>query len=76
MRIKQSKLWDVQYHWLCDPATKKELQVKWDPGKYNKADYYTKHFPPTHHIRMQKTLFLPDVNTSLKNLRTPARPLQ
>ena len=30
----------------------------WAKGILNKADYYTKHFAPSHHVRMRPTLFV------------------
>ena len=66
----------MRFHWLRDPATKEELQVTWDPDKYNKVDYYTKHFPPKHHVHMRYGLFLLGLNTQYNYLHTPARNLQ
>ena len=49
IRQKRSKTWDMQYNWLCDRATKKELFIYWDKGSNNDADYFTKHHSPVHH---------------------------
>ena len=58
MRIKKSKSWDMRYYWLRDAELLKELVVIWARGTANKADYFTKHFPPSYHVRMRPTLFL------------------
>ena len=75
MRMKKSKSWDMRYHWLRDPVLRQEFIVRWEKGILNKADYYTKHFPPSHHVQMQPTLFVSDkTNCSVENFRfNPAR---
>ena len=60
LKMKRSKSWDMRYFWLRDEDLRKVLRVKWDSGKNIKADYFTKHFPPTYHVRMRPTLFLPE----------------
>ena len=49
MRVKRSKTWDMRYHWLRQQATKKILEVFWDKGTNNEADYHTKHHSPSVH---------------------------
>eukprot|EP00957_Ditylum_brightwellii_P098421 7498453-Ditylum_brightwellii.AAC.1 len=49
MRIKCSKTWDMQHHWLREATVRKALEIYWDKGDNNDADYYTKHHFPTHH---------------------------
>ena len=53
IRVKHSKTWDMRYHWLWDKLAKNILNVFWDRGKNNLADYFTKHHPPAHH-RIQR----------------------
>jgi hypothetical protein len=49
VRMKRSKAFDMRYHWLKDRIAQSQFNLYWAPGKDNKADYYTKHFPPSHH---------------------------
>jgi hypothetical protein len=49
VRMKRSKAFDMRYHWLKDRIAQQQFNLYWAPGKLNKADYYTKHFPPAHH---------------------------
>ena len=49
MRIKRSKTWDMRYHWLRENTTKKLLDIYWDKGSNNNADYHTKHHAPAVH---------------------------
>ena len=79
MRLKRSKSWDMRYHWLRDAALRKYLLVKWAKGILNKADYYTKHFAPSHHVQMRTTLFVrgtvgvSDQNNRIKPARAITR---
>ena len=40
----------MRYNWLRDRTILEQLRIYWDEGKNNNADYFTKHFPPFHHI--------------------------
>ena len=75
MRLKRSKSWDMRYHWLRDAALRKYLLVKWAKDILNKADYYTKHVAPSHHVQMRPTLFVRGTTgvTVEKNRIKPAR---
>ena len=75
MRMKRSKSWDMRYHWLYDPVLRREFIVRWGKGILNKADYYIKHFRPSHHERMRPTLLISEkTNCSIENFRfNPAR---
>ena len=56
MKRKRSKSWDMRYHWLRDRTLQQHLQIYWDRGSNNHADYFTKHHPPIHHrskVRMR-----------------------
>ena len=48
----------MRYFWLQDAELLKELVVMWACGTANKADYFTKHFPPSYHVQMRPMLFL------------------
>ena len=50
IKQRRSKTWDMRWNWLCDKQTHKEVEVYWGPGKYQRANYFTKHHPPSHHI--------------------------
>ena len=71
VRMKRSKAFDMRYHWLKDRIAQKHFNLYWAPGKLNKADYYTKHFPPSHHKaeryqpgRLQEPTHLVNILTS------------
>ena len=49
--IKQhcSKAMDMRFYWVCNRVQQGQFHIYWKPGKYNKADYFTKHHPAAHH---------------------------
>ena len=53
IKPRKSKTWDMRHHWIEDRIKRKEIQLIWKPGKYNRADYFTKHHPPAHHKLMR-----------------------
>jgi len=36
----------MRYYWIEDRIKKQEIQLIWKPGKYSRADHFTKHHPP------------------------------
>ena len=56
---KRSKSWDMRYHWLRDKETQKEINVYWDKGTNNLADYYTKHHTAPYHRKI-RSLYIRD----------------
>ncbi|MGL5937077.1 MAG: Ty1/Copia family ribonuclease HI, partial [Cetobacterium sp.] len=54
-RIKRSKANDMRFYWIQDRVRQGQFIVKWSPGIGNLADYFTKHHPATHHIKMRPT---------------------
>ena len=58
LRLKRSKSWDMRFHWLRDQERRGDLHVFWGKGITNKGDYYTKHFPPSHHRTMRHSHFV------------------
>ena len=58
IRQKQSKAWDMRYHWLRDKSNINEFRYYWDKGEHNEADYFSKHHPPNHHLKMRPKYIL------------------
>ncbi len=50
---KKSKSWDMRYHWVEDRVNDKQLNLHWQPGTQNWADYFTKHHAPLYHQIMR-----------------------
>ena len=51
---RMSKSWDIRYNWLRDRSViQKLLDIYWDKGTNNLADYFTKYHAPAHHKAMR-----------------------
>ena len=69
VRMKRSKAFDMRYHWIKDRIAQKRFLLCWAQGKHNRADYFTKHFPPSHHQKMRLE-YLQEVRTLVSNYIT------
>ena len=58
IKQKQSKAWDMRYHWLRDREILQQIAIYWDKGIRNLADYFTKHFPAKYHKEIRQTYLL------------------
>lgn len=43
----------MRLHWIQDRVIQQQFHIYWDKGTNNKADYPTKHFPPTYHRKIR-----------------------
>ena len=55
IRQKKSKAFDMNIYWIRDRIRQGQFFLFWDKGTNNKADYFTKHFPPKHHKEIRYT---------------------
>jgi hypothetical protein len=69
MRRKLSKSFDMRYWWMKDRINQGQFNLKWAPGKFNLADYFTKHHPPWHHRKMRYK-YLQKLLSALSIMRT------
>jgi hypothetical protein len=53
MRQKLSKSFDMRYWWMKDCIHQRQFDLNWSPGKFNLADYFTKHHLLWHHRKMR-----------------------
>jgi hypothetical protein len=44
---------DMRFYWVQDRVKLGDFAVHWLKGEQNLADYFTKHHPPSHHIKMR-----------------------
>ena len=68
IRQKRSKSWDMRYHWLRDKKHQKNFRYYWARGEDNDADYFTKHHPPKHHLKMRQKYILKNHHTVIAKL--------
>ena len=52
---RRSKAMDMRYYWLKDRVAQKQFFAFWRRGNTNLADYFTKHFPASHHKSIRET---------------------
>jgi hypothetical protein len=55
---------DMRFYWIRDRVRQGQFHVYWKPGKQNKADYFTKHHPITHHRAIRSTYLYAATNPS------------
>lgn len=60
IKQQRSRAMDMRFYWLRDRAAQGQFRIYWAPGAYNLADYFSKHHPPAHHIRMRPKFLLPN----------------
>jgi hypothetical protein len=74
LRQKHSKAFDMRYWWVRDRIKQRQFNLIWEPGKTNRADYFTKHFPPKHHQEQRKIYLHSNSNPQDANVITQLRP--
>jgi hypothetical protein len=57
LKQKRSKAIDMRFYWVKDRVKEGQFLIYWKKGSENDADYFTKHFPPSHH-RVKRSRFL------------------
>ena len=55
IKQKRSKAMDMRFYWIRDRVRQGQFQIYWKPGRANRADYFTKHHPASHHRIMQNS---------------------
>ena len=55
VRQNNSRCFDTGFHCIHDRAKQGQFDVYWKPGPNNKADYVTKHHPPSVHREVRPT---------------------
>jgi hypothetical protein len=53
VKQKKSKAMDMRFYWLRDRVRQNQFHVFWKKGSLNKADYFTKHHPASHHQQIR-----------------------
>ena len=56
---RRTKSMDMRYYWLRCRDSQGQFRFYWKPGPTNKADYYTKHFPASHHVETRPKILTP-----------------
>jgi hypothetical protein len=61
VKQKRSKAIDMRFYWIRDRVRQGHFHVYWRKGSLNRADYFSKHHPATHHQQIRSSyLYSPD----------------
>ena len=61
VKQKRSKAIDMRFYWTRDRVRQKQFLIYWKKGILNKADYFSKHHPASHHQAIRSSyLHCPD----------------
>jgi hypothetical protein len=79
VKQRRSKAIDMRFYWVRDRVRQKQFHIYWVKGSLNKADYFTKHHPATHHRQLRSTyLYEPQASKNyfdcLRNAETNQPP--
>ena len=61
VQVKRSKAMDMRYFWVVDRSEQGHFRIYWDKGLANLGDYFTKHFPASHHRAVRGTYLVTEV---------------
>jgi hypothetical protein len=61
VKQKRSKEVDMRFYWIRDRVRPGQFHVYWGKGSRNRADYFSKHHPTSHHRQLRPVyLYSPD----------------
>jgi hypothetical protein len=49
VKQKRSKAIDMRFYWIRDRVRQGQFKIYWSKGQTNRADYFSKHHPASHH---------------------------
>ena len=55
MKQRRSKAIDMRFYWIRDRVRQGQFIIYWRRGAHNKADYFTKHHPASHHQQIRSS---------------------
>jgi len=53
VKQRRSKAIDMRFHWIRDRVDQGHFEITWAAGTRNKADFFTKSHPTSHHLAMR-----------------------
>ena len=60
IKQRRSKAIDMRFYWIRDREQQDQFRIHWKPGSENRADYFSKHHPPSHHREMRTEYYVTD----------------
>jgi hypothetical protein len=64
VKQKRSKAVDMRFYWIRDRVRQGHFQIYWSKGRTNRADYFSKHHPASHHQAIRSTYLYSSTNPS------------
>jgi hypothetical protein len=58
VKQKRSKAMDMRFYWIRDRVRQNQYHIYWRRGSTNRANYFTKHHPPKHHVAVRPAYLL------------------
>ena len=72
VKQKRSRAMDMRFYWVRDRVRQGHFYIFWAPGDTNLADYYTKHFSPSHHRSVRSSvLHIPSASSVMQGCVDP-----
>ena len=62
VKQKRSKAIDMRFYWIRDRVRQGQFKIFWNKGKTNRADYFSKHHPASHHQAIRSTYLYSSTN--------------
>ena len=62
VKQKRSKAIDMRFYWIRDRVRQGQFQIYWSKGQTNRADYFSKHHPASHHQAIRSTYLYSPTN--------------
>jgi hypothetical protein len=66
VKQKRSKAIDMRFYWIRDRVRQNQFHIHWKKGILNRADYFSKHHPASHH-RDIRSAYLHTTDNNNKN---------
>ena len=62
VKQKRSKAIDMRFYWIRDRVRQGQFKIYWSKGQTNRADYFSKHHPASHHQAIRSTYLYAPTN--------------
>ena len=62
VKQKRSKAIDMRFYWIRDRVRQGQFHIYWSKGQTNRADYFSKHHPASHHQAIRSTYLYSHTN--------------
>jgi hypothetical protein len=66
VKQQRSKAIDMRFYWIRDRVRQGQFQIYWSKGQTNRADYFSKHHPASHHQAIRSTYLYSPTNPTRK----------